>query len=209
MRKFILWLCLSLLFYEWGTAQKLVKKAVLNPKTQFVQIIGDNCFHIRVDTHPGELVEVRASIEGEYAKDLAVRIEDQGQHLMISAGFLPNFILPNDKLSAHKVISIALQITIPEHLMTSIYGSTTNVTASGNYKLLNISLLDGSCTLGKISGDITVKTQKGEIKAFDAQGDVTLKSDYGEVFKGNIPEGHQTYSLHSIEGNIEVNHSNG
>lgn len=196
-------------FFSFGISQKLVEKSIINPETRSVQIDGTRCFQLVLDTHESDLLKVEASMEGEYAKDLVIIIEEDGKNIGISAGFLPSFKNPNDKLSAHKVISILLHVTLPEYMTTLVHGTRTNVTAQGKYKSLTISLSDGNCTLHKVSEKTMVKTQSGEILVSSARGTVSAESTYGKVQKGYIPSGEETYTLRSIEGTIIVNGNNG
>ena len=190
---------------NFGAAQKLVEKTVLSPKTTSVLIHGENCFKIDLTTHTGDQLQVEATMEGEYAKDLAVKLEQNGDNFQISTDFLPSFNRPNDKLSAHKVISIALKISIPEYVKTDVFGTHTNVFAMGNYRSLNITLADGNCKLGSITENVNVRTQKGEILVGNAKGSVTAESKYGKVFMGNVPHGYEVFTLYSVEGDILIN----
>lgn len=198
-----------LFFVQFGASQKLVEKILVNPETKYIQIDGDKCFRLVLNTHQSDLLKVEASMEGEYAKDLVIKLEEDGENIGISADFLPSFENPNDKLSAHKVISIILQVTLPEFMTVSVYGTHTNVTAEGNYKDLSITLSDGKCTLHNISENASVKTQTGEIVVIKAKGEVTTNSTYGMVKKGFIPSGNETFLLQSVEGSITVNGHNG
>lgn len=182
--------------------QKLVKKAFITPETQFIQVDSQNCYKLSVTTSEQEEVSVAASIEGEYSKDLLVAIEQKGATVLISTGFQPNFTNPNDKLSAHKVISIELNISLPEYKEVSIYGTNCNVLAEGNYKRLNVKLADGTCTLENILETVEVNTQKGNIFLSTFDGDITAKSIYGEVVRETIPKGDNVFVLNTVEGNI-------
>ena len=182
--------------------QKLVKKAFITPETQFIQVDSQNCYKLSVTTSEQEEGSVAASIEGEYSKDLLVAIEQKGATVLISTGFQPNFTNPNDKLSAHKVISIELNISLPEYKEVSIYGTNCNVLAEGNYKRLNVKLADGTCTLENILETVEVNTQKGNIFLSTFDGDITAKSIYGEVVRETIPKGDNVFVLNTVEGNI-------
>lgn len=200
---------LFLFFFQWGIAQKLVEKAVHNPKTKYVRIDVTKCYRLVLDTHTSDFLKIEATMEGEYAKDLVIKLEENGDNITISADFLPSFDIPNDKLSAHKVISIEMHVTLPESMTTSVHGTHTNVTAKGTYKHLSVTLADGNCTLDNISEKAEVKTQTGEIVLKGARGTVTTKNIYGKVEKGPVPQGNQIYSLQTVEGSIIVNKNNG
>ena len=72
-----------------------------------------NCFKVEFHTGDGNEINIEAEIEGEYSQDLDLKVNTNGTTVLIEAGFAPSFENPNDKLSAHKVVSILLKITIP------------------------------------------------------------------------------------------------
>ncbi len=184
--------------------QKVVRKILTNPDTRFIQVDTKNCYEVKFHTADSQELRVKAFIEGEYAKDLVVRIEEDGQNVFLSTDFLPNFIAPNDKLSAHKVISIKLDIIIPEYSNVTIYGTNTNVTGSGKYRNLKVTLAEGDCILQDVSETVEVKTQKGNIHVITPAGMIDARSAYGMVEIADLPKGNFSYSLKSIEGNIVV-----
>ena len=157
-----------------------------------------------METSKNKELLVEAAIEGEYEKDLVVKIEEDGSNVLVSADFLPNFIAPNDKLSAHKVISIALKITIPEYCIVNVFGTNSKVEATGTYRNLKVSLDTGDCVLQNVIEQAEVKTQKGTITIKTKEGEIDAKSTYGTVKLSNIPEGNSRYKLSSVEGNIYV-----
>lgn len=187
---------------QLGMGQKLIRKSILNPESRSIQVDGKDCFQITLGTSKEKEIKVAASIEGEYQKDLVVKIEEDGSNLMISADFLPNFIAPNDKLSAHKVLSIALNILLPEYCRVSVFGTNSKVNVTGKYRKLKISLDTGDCILDKVIEDVEVKTQKGAITIIAAKGKIEAASTYGIVETAKIPEGNPRYDLISVEGNI-------
>ncbi|NDV15279.1 hypothetical protein GO009_04510 [Muricauda sp. TY007] len=183
-------------------AQKLVRKAFIGPRTATIQIDARYCYRIDLKTAPTDEVHVAASMEGEYAKDLLISIEQSGTTAMISADFQPLFVNPNDKLSAHKVVSIALEISVPEYKSVDVFGTNTNLYVSGKYEDLNVILSDGRCTLENVSESVKVTTQKGDILLSVPSGDIVAESIYGKVEKEVIPKGYNQFILKTIEGDI-------
>jgi hypothetical protein len=183
-------------------AQKLVRKAFIDPRTETIQIDAQYCYRIDLKTASSNEVEISASMEGEYAKDLLISIEQSGTTAMISADFQPLFINPNDKLSAHKVVSIALEISVPEYKYVDVFGTNTNLYATGKFEDLNVTLSDGRCTLENVSESVEVTTQKGDIMVMAPSGNIVAESTYGNVEKGIIPFGYNQFILKTIEGNI-------
>ena len=184
--------------------QKVVKKAFIGPRTQSIQIDSQYCYLINLQTAKTKEVQVEASIEGEYAKDLLISIEEKGTTVRISAGFHPNFINPNDKLSAHKVVSIALHITVPQYKQVSIFGTNSNVEVEGSYQNLDVRLSDGRCELNNVTETVEVTTQKGDIWLNADSGTILAESAYGHVENDQIPNGENQYTLKTVEGNIHL-----
>ena len=182
--------------------QKLVRKAFIGPRTETIQIDAQYCYRIDLKTASSDVVQVSASMEGEYAKDLVLSIKQSGTTAMISAGFQPLFVNPNDKLSAHKVVSIALEISVPEYKNVNVFGTNTNLYARGTYKDLNVILSDGRCTLEHVSETVSVTTQKGDILLSASSGSIVAESTYGKVEKETIPFGDNQFVLKTIEGDI-------
>lgn len=200
-----LWVFLTLIFLlHQGYGQKIVRKAFVPPGTEYIQIDSRFCYQVQLSTAPTAEIEVSASIEGEYAEDLLVSIEESGATILISAGFHPNFTQPNDKLSAHKIISIALKIQVPEYKEVTLLGTTSNVEVAGKYKRLKVKLSDGKCTLDKVEESVEVNTQKGDILLIVPKGHILAKSSYGSVIKDNIPNGNNQYILNTVEGTIRL-----
>jgi hypothetical protein len=76
-------------------AQKMVVKTVENPDISFVQIDAKNCFSLALETVDIPKTTVAASIDGEYLQDLMVNVAQEGSTVLVSAGFQPNFVFPN------------------------------------------------------------------------------------------------------------------
>lgn len=183
-------------------AQKIVKKSITNPKIVAITLDVTNSFELLVDTAPGNEVLVEATIDGEYRNDLLVNVNASGKTLFINTEFQPNFKNPNDKLSAHKVISIALKILLPERKRIAIFGTGCNVTAKGSYGELKITLSDGRCHLEGISGTAVVTTQSGTISILARNAEIKATSKYGRVERNLIPSGDPFYDVRSVTGDI-------
>lgn len=183
-------------------AQKVVKKAVLNPETSYVLINAANCFKISISTTSSKEIRVEALIDGEYKNDLLVKIEEDGPSIGISAGFHPNFKKPNDKLSAHKVISISLKLHIPENMKVRLIGTSTNVYAEGDYEDLKVSLDDGSCSIDSINGTVQATTRSGDIHVRSKGANIVTNNSFGSISENNIPKGANHYNLITTTGNI-------
>lgn len=183
-------------------AQKVVKKSFVNSDIHFIQVDASNCFEIDMETSDTDQMVIKATIDGEYKSNLLLTANQVGSTMMINAGFQPNFKNPNDKLSAHKVVSIALKILLPEYKNVLVFGTNCNVTASGFYENLKVTLSDGQCNLNRVSETVEINTQSGNIVASYDEAKVTAETKYGKVEKDVIPEGNNRYTLRTVTGDI-------
>ncbi len=199
---------LCLISFGGLQAQKMIKKSLINTNISAFQIDTDNCFELElIATTTDELI-VEATIDGEYSEDLIVKINETGSTYFVSAGFRPNFIAPNDKLSAHKVVSIALRISLPAYNTVNVTGTNCNVLAKGMFSFLNVVLDDGHCTIDQVGQNTIVKTQSGDIRLLGEGGNVVAASKYGQVINEFFPKGESDFSLHTVTGNVHLINTN-
>tara|TARA_R110002050_G_scaffold139285_1_gene263455 strand:+ start:3564 stop:4154 length:591 start_codon:yes stop_codon:yes gene_type:complete len=184
--------------------QKNLYRTIGANDISLVQVNAANCFKVEFHTGDGNEINIEAEIEGEYSQDLDLKVNTNGTTVLIEAGFAPSFENPNDKLSAHKVVSILLKITIPYFKKLEVYGTNSRVILEGKYKELDVSLSDGECELHNIVGNANVKTQSGSIRVFARSAQINANSKYGIVSFNPIPEGLFIYKLQTVTGNIEL-----
>jgi len=194
---YLLLICTQLI-----SAQKVVQKTLINPEISFIKLDVSNCFEVELETAQVKEMVIEATIEGEYKDDLIINVEEAGKTLSISSGFQQNFVHPNDKLSAHKVISIKLKIQLPENKNLNVYGTNTNIWLTGIYEHLKITLNDGFTKLHKVVGKAEVITQSGNIFIESVGAEISSASKFGKVYGDQIPKGNSKYILNTISGNI-------
>ncbi|MDF4220455.1 hypothetical protein PXC01_02580 [Maribacter sp. M208] len=185
-------------------AQKKVYKNVLADNIGLIQVDATNCFIVEIHTGNSNRVSIEAEMEGEYSKDLELEVSTNGNTLIVDTVFAPNFKNPNDKLSAHKVISIALRLTLPSYKNLEIFGTNTRVVLDGTYKDLQVSLADGNCMLNNIIANAEIKTQSGNIKVYSTGATIDAISKYGVVSSNKIPKGNSSLKLQTVTGNIDL-----
>ncbi|QCX02120.1 hypothetical protein FGM00_19105 [Aggregatimonas sangjinii] len=196
---FILIFLLSL---SIGVSQTLVEKTIVDSSILFIEIDAANCYAIAMETTEGNEMRIMAEMDGEYHSDLVLKVREEGNTLQVGAGFQPNFRKPNDKLSAHKVVSIALQLILPKNKRVVLNGTSCNISAKGSYLNLAVALNDGQCVLENISEEVTVRTQSGDILVKSDGATISAESKYGNVGTNKIPEGNNRYVLKTVTGNI-------
>jgi len=183
-------------------AQKVVKKSIVNSAISLIQIDVNNCFKIELETTDTDEILVEAFIDGEYTQDLELTVKEEGSTLVVDSDFSPTFVIPNDKLSAHKVVSIALKVLLPKYKNVTVFGASCNVTVTGKYENLKVSLNDGFCVLNEVSQNVEIITQSGDISVRSLKAKIMANSAYGTIEKNNIPIGDNHFKLRSTTGDI-------
>ena len=118
--------------------QKQVTKTLLNHNIKSINIDGSLAYEVELLTDDSQEVSVEALMEGEYGSDLMVLFKESGTTLFIETQFGPNFKMPNDKLSAHKVVSVRVKITLPEYQNVFLSGGSCQVITSGVFRELGL-----------------------------------------------------------------------
>lgn len=185
-------------------SQKKIERKVNASLISLVQIDATNSFEVQIETGITDEIVVAAQLEGEYTKDLVLEVYENGSTLIINTGFKEGFVNPNDKLSAHKVVSIALHVFLPKWKNVQVYGTNARVMVQGDYTGLNVVLSDGNCDLKEVGQNVTVKTHSGNISLKAKDGSIDASSKYGRVSKMILPNGRNHYNLSTVTGNIEL-----
>jgi hypothetical protein len=185
--------------------QKQLTKTLLNPGINSISIDGTLSYKMELETGSSEEVSVEARMEGEYSPDLMVLFRESGTTLFIETRFSPNFEMPNDKLGAHKVISVSLKVTVPEHLNVYLHALSCQVGTSGIYKNLEIVFNDGGCNLSHRAENTEVLTGTAPITAYLESGVIDASSRYGKIRIDPLPSGDHHLKLKSTRGDISVN----
>ncbi|MDG1571662.1 hypothetical protein OZ410_05005 [Robiginitalea sp. M366] len=189
------------LFY----AQKRVNLALPDNTLTGIVIDAEQCFQVVLETgDPGQVV-VEAEMEGEYQGDILVKTEILGNTLHIGTGFSPIFERPNDKLSAHKVLSVRLRVHLPPRQSVTVNGQRAEIRARGDYRNLTVRVVDGSCQLRHTAEQTRVQTGSARIEAWVERATVEAYSRSGEVRVDPIPDGNGQWVLSSHSGDIRVN----
>jgi len=124
--------------------------------------------------------------------------------LLISTNFQPAFKDANDKLSAHKVLSIEVSVTLPEHITAYIKSDIAKAKIVGNHKNLTVELSNGNCELTDFKGHAMINTLEGDILATTNYAQVDAISSNASVVLGDLDSGPNTLKLKSLNGIIRV-----
>lgn len=197
---------LFLLFSASLFAQKKLFKEYDASDIHSVYVESDAIFQIKFVTAQTDKINIYTQIEGETFESALLHTEIVEGILKITTGRTPDFVPFNDKLSAHKVLSIVIEIILPEGLALDVYSTLASVHAEGYYDQVQINLARGSCHfssfrfresvyINTISGNITVEIKNAKVTAQSRNGNIVISE--GMTVGGSI-------HLQSIDGDITV-----
>ncbi|QDO93408.1 hypothetical protein FNB79_05260 [Formosa sediminum] len=200
--------CILLIFISFSSlilnAQKRVNKIIDAQNINTLYIDGTSCYAIKITTAQVNQIQIQAKIDGEHSEDILVISKRQHDSLYLKTGFQPLFKADNDKLSAHKVMSIELELQIPAHLNLIVKSDIAQVTANGVFNSALIELNQGQCRLEKFYGTATINTIRGSIYVETNYATINATSRHGLVNIEPLTQGEYQLHLKSIEGNISV-----
>ena len=170
-----------------------------------VHIDSDIIFKITINAQPAKQIQLNTTVDGETYASTLVHSKITDGRLEITTGRTPDFTPYNDKLSAHKVLSIELEISIPQDLNINISSTLAEVNLKGRYGALQINLGRGGLIgrdirfresiINTISGNVTLTLDKASVNASSRNG----LRNIDRIFN----QGPQC-SIESIHGDIEV-----
>ena len=200
---------LFLLCVLLSSAQKNIEKTfVLNKGVSAVVFDLEHVFSIKLKSSKKPGITLKAISEGEYANHFVIT-EDVTDGIMTISGSIA-FTFPNnqDKLSAHKVHAITIEITVPESLKITVNSGIGNLDAKGYYKQLTTNFLSGNSWLHNVSGSLQIQTVSGNINLVAKEGRVIFETKTGVVAKEQLVNGPSVFKLKTIKGNINIKQSN-
>lgn len=188
-----------------GIAQKILEKTWNAATITTLEITSDEIFRINVTTIPTETIVLKTRVEGEYAENVVLTAFEEEKRLSISTGFSPYYQPKNDKLAAHKVLSIEMDLLLPEGKSVWIKGAIVSVETFGAFENLTLLLRTGNCVLRNFSGNGTIGTWDGNIEVFAQKGVYgTGKTEHGNVVNELWETGIFKLQAQSVNGDITL-----
>ena len=191
-----------------GHAQKRIEQKIPWGNLNAIKIDADSIFSVHIETRSMDHLDVRVKAEGEHSEHVALKTEVVKDVLELSVGLQPIFNVSDDKLNAHKAISIELFIIMPESRQLQVSSDIASVNLKGMYENVIVELRNGPCVLDEFSGTAVVNTIGGDIDVFsklDFKIDAMTK--HGELHLNSNSRSKYGLSLNSIYGDITVNKS--
>lgn len=198
---------IGLLFFMFseGYAQKIMEKSWDASSVERLEIISDEVYLITIVSGATERIDVRTKVEGEHNENVVLLVSEENKTLSLSSGFTPYFVMQNDKLAAHKVISIEMEIRVPSNLEILVKGAMVSVETKGSFSELKLELRNGNCVLNDFKGNAQLNSRNGNITVFAKEtGVLNVKSKNGSI-KNELPkEAHFLINAESVNGDITL-----
>ena len=187
-----------------AVGQKKVEKVFPSSGISSMEIQGLNAYKIIVFAKKTDHVRIQAQMNGEYRNELYVVANVEEHTLNVKAEFSPSFDMPDDKLSAHKVISVRIIVEVPEYLEVLVLGADTEVDVSGKYNQVKTKTRSGTTRFYDVEGDLDAYSFQGDIRYKSSGGNIKASSKFGKVINRGVSSGNSLISLKTVHGNIYI-----
>lgn len=185
-------------------AQKTIERQFQAHNIEAINLDGTGSFKIYVESVEGDAISVTVEVEGEYSEQVILLTEIKNNELEIATEYQPLFTVPDDKLSAHKVMSIVLHLKLPQGLNVVVSSDIGSVFVNGHFSQLTTELNRGHFVAENFSGSALINTIDGNIAIESNYAKVNLDTKNGQISQEELVLGTNNLSLHSINGNISV-----
>ncbi len=188
-------------------AQKRILNTLDAQSVKGIFIESDQVFEVFIQASDGTDYSVTAEVEGETFESLKLdtKVENGLWHIETARSF--GFKNIDDKLAAHKVLSVVLYIEMPLNKEVWVDSDLASVQLTGDFDQINLNLSGGGCVLKDFRGSGIVNTLRGSIKAEVKDTQVIADSRNGSVDKKQAGSGSRLLKLKSIDGDISVSQS--
>ncbi|MDX1601919.1 MAG: hypothetical protein R3209_02525 [Salinimicrobium sediminis] len=201
--KFFFSLLILLLGFT-AAAQKHTTHVIEAGDLEKIVLSSDEIYSIKISTHPGTEVRIVTDTEGEYYDDINLEVERRNQTLFLKSRFREILQSGYDKLSAHKVFSMEVELEIPENLVVEVNSNVASVFLTGSYESVLIQLKTGSCYFENFEGAAVVNTYEGNILGSARNFTSEANSRHGQVEVPQNSHGIHKMVLTSINGDIKL-----
>lgn len=187
LRLSILFMLVTMSLY----AQKRLTQTYDATAIKELYIHSNEIFQIKITTGEVREITVATIIDGETFASTMLNTSTNDGVLKITTGKTPDYIPFNDKLAAHKVMAIELEIIIPIGLDVSIYSTLASVDTYGKLGQVRIDLGRGhfkgeefrfreSGKINTISGSIYISSNLVNVIAQSRNGKVDIPPTQAE-----------------------------
>lgn len=204
MKRENLILFIALWFTTICFSQKDTREIIDADNIKSISIYTDEVYLINIISTETSQVRIKTHSEGEYYNDIILETLVRGEDLSITTKYPGKLTGGFDKLSAHKVFSMEIELEIPEGLEVSIKSNIAALQTEGNFESVYADLKQGYCKLKEFTGTAVINTYSGNILVETSSGLIKANSRNGEVKTPKFLSGRNPLRLTSIDGDIMV-----
>ncbi|MCP9199412.1 hypothetical protein MKO06_05810 [Gramella sp. GC03-9] len=195
---------LFLLFGIMAHAQRETMETIDARNIKILRIATDEVYQIKLLASKTSDISIKTRSEGEYFRDIYLDTSIKDGVLKINSRYPQRLAGGYDKLSAHKVFSMEVEIEVPEGLEISITSNLASVIATGNFESIQADLKQGYCKLLNFSGSARINTYSGDILVEAHSGKIEATTRNGKLVLPDFLPGQMPLRLTSIDGDIQV-----
>jgi hypothetical protein len=191
--------------YTFSFSQKKTLEIInIEPSLKSLLLDFNHVFNLKLSSTNTNNLEIKSISEGEYANHFILSKKFIQNTLIISGDI--GFTFPNDqdKLSAHKVHAVSIEIVIPKHLQTTVFSNIGNIKIEGDFKSLSTNSKSGNYFISNASGDFVIKTINGNINLSANRARVKATSKSGIIKQEILIEGKSSFLLKTVNGDINI-----
>ena len=185
-------------------AQKTIVEVFDAQHLTAIEFNSEEVYKITVRTASVNEITLKTHTEGEYFNNISLDSEVKGGTLFLKSRFRETLQSGFDKLSAHKLFVMEVELIVPEELDLEITSNLGSVFLSGNYANVFLELKAGSAYLNNFTGNAVINTYDGNIEVQSPSVSVEAESRHGTVEVPIVAKGIHHLKLRSINGNIKV-----
>ncbi|MEG9327642.1 hypothetical protein SAMN04488034_101628 [Salinimicrobium catena] len=187
-----------------GRSQKATTRTIDAGDIESIVLNSEEIYKVSISTVPGNVISISSKTEGEYFNNISLDEKVRDNTLYLESRFRKILQSGFDKLSAHKVFAMELELKIPENMRVEIRSNVASVFMEGDYDEVLIQLKSGSAYLEDFQGDAVINTYNGNIEVETQNTLVEAESRHGAVAVPDSVVGNYSLKLMSINGNIKV-----
>lgn len=171
---------------------------------QEIIILADEIFQVEINTASKNSVEIKSISEGEYLQHIHVQSKIAGEKLVLTSAYQEILTSGFDKLSAHKVYAVNLQLSIPENLKVTVISNLASVYAQGSFRYFEVELKSGRCELINFQGEALINTYGGDVWVETNRANVDAQTNHGKIQVDKSLKSGEPIHIKSISGDIKV-----
>lgn len=188
-----------------GIPQKKINKQWEAEGIEKIEFSSDQVYLIEIHAVKTSSLKLEVHIEGEHSENVMVSSSITNKTLSLSTQYRPFFQIPNDKLAAHKALSVEVKLIVPEGMEVKISSPLAGLIVRGTYKRLDVTLDQGYCEVKNFLGEALLYTKGGAIIVWAKEGVAgSATSQHGTILNELQKEGNYYIRAESVNGNISL-----